>query len=117
MTVFIEEPCVTITEVAKRAKLTVDEVKAECAALNMFVGVDWKHEEALAARDAYVLVDGSARREQEHQNAFQAHIAALQQWQTGHENVRREAWQTANNEAMRAGVSAPVAAERSHKAA
>jgi hypothetical protein len=117
MTVFIDEPCVTITEVAKRTNLTVDEVKAECAALNMFIGVDWKHEEALSTRDAYVLVDGSARRNLEHQNAFQAHLAALQQWQTDHESVRREAWQTANDEALRSGVGAPVAAERGHTAA
>jgi hypothetical protein len=117
MTVFIDEPCVTITEVAKRAGLTVDEVQAEAAELGMYVGHDWKHEPALAARDAYALVDGSARRKLEHQNAFQAHLAALQQWQTDHENVRRQAWQVANDEALRSGVGAPVAAERGHTAA
>jgi hypothetical protein len=105
MTVFIEEPTATLTEIAKRAKLTPAEVRAEAEQLGMFVGVNWAGEDSLSTKDAHRLVDGSARRDQEHQNAFQAHIAALQQWQTGHEDVRREAWQIANNEAMRAGVS------------
>jgi hypothetical protein len=69
---FIEEASVSLTDVAKRAGLTVDEVKAEAAALNMFVGEDWKHQEALSAKDAFVLLDGSARRNLEHQNVLDA---------------------------------------------
>ena len=33
---FIEEPSVTVVEIAKRLNLTPDEVKAEAAALSMF---------------------------------------------------------------------------------
>jgi hypothetical protein len=54
MTIFIEEPCVSLVELAKRVGRTVDEVRSEAAALNMFVGLDWSHQEALATRDACV---------------------------------------------------------------
>ena len=117
MTAFIEDPAVTVAEVAKRVGGTVDEVKAECAALGMFIGLDWGHREAISCREAYVLVDGSARRNQDHENAFRAHMAALDQWQQDRETVRREVWQQAHDSEVRRGVSSPVAADKGHAAA
>jgi hypothetical protein len=102
---FIEEASVSLTDVAKRAGLTVDEVKAEAAALNMFVGEDWKHQEALSAKDAFVLLDGSARRNLDRENAWHAHTAALEQWQAERENVRRQAFDAAWKAPVRAGYN------------
>src|SRR5829696_7294462 len=104
MTAFIEEPTVTVAEVAKRVGGTVDEVKAEAAALAMFIGLDWGHREAITCREAFVLVDGSARRNQDHEAAFRAHMAALDQWQQDREAVRRQAWQKAHDSEVRRGV-------------
>src|SRR5829696_9631597 len=101
MTAFIEDPAVTVAEVAKRVGGTVDEVKAECTALGMFVGLDWGHREAVSCREAYVLVDGSARRNQDHESAFRAHMAALERWQQDRETVRRRVWQDASDDAVR----------------
>src|SRR5215213_8369891 len=117
MTAFIEEPTVTVAEVAKLVGRPVDEVKAEATALNMFIGHDWAHREAISCREAYVLVDGSARRNQDHEAAFRAHMAALDQWQQDREAVRRQVWQEAHDSEVRRGVSSPVAADRGHAAA
>src|SRR5829696_1201387 len=116
MTVFIEDS-ITLAEVAKRVGQTVETVKAEATALNMFIGLDWGHREAISCREAYVLVDGSARRNQDHENAFRAHMAALDQWQQDRETVRREVWQQAHDSEVRRGVSSPVAADKGHAAA
>ena len=113
---FIEEASVSLTDVAKRAGLTVDEVKAEAAALNMFVGEDWKHQEALSARDAFVLLDGSARRNLDHQTAWHAHMIALEQWQAAREQVRREAFDVAWKDAVRAGYNNGPATDKGHQA-
>src|SRR5215213_11853004 len=117
MTAFIEEPTVTVVEVAKLVGRPVDEVKAEATALAMFIGLDWGHREAVSCREAYVLVDGSARRTQDHEAAFRAHMAALGRWQEDRETVRREAWQEAHDSEVRRGVSSPVAADAGHSAA
>ena len=117
MTAFIEEPTVTVAEVARLVGRPVGEVKAECAALSVFVGLDWAHREAISCREAYVLVDGSARRTQDHEAAFRTHMAALGRWQEDRETVRREAWQEAHDSEVRRGVSSPVAADAGHSAA
>ena len=117
MTAFIEEPTVTVAEVAKRVGRPVDEVKAEATALAMFIGLDWGHREAISCREAYVLVDGSARRNQDHDVAFRAHMAALDRWQQEREAVRRGVWQEASDDAVRRGFGAPVAADKGHAAA
>jgi hypothetical protein len=114
---FIEEASVSLTDVAKRAGLTVDEVKAEAAALNMFVGEDWKHQEALSAKDAFVLLDGSARRNMEHQNAFQTHVAALEEWQRQRENVRREAFGAEWEVSVKRGYGNSASTDKAHAAA
>src|SRR5215218_6394497 len=101
MTAFIEEPTVTVAEVAKLVGRPVDEVKAEATALAMFIGLDWGHREAISCREAYVLVDGSARRNQDHDVAFRAHMAALDEWQQDRETVRRQAWQEAHDSEVR----------------
>jgi hypothetical protein len=116
MTTFIEEPSVTVVEVAKRAGQTLDEVQAEAAVLNLYVGENWAHEPALAARDAYALVDGSARRNLEHENAWQSHTVALQQWQDERENVRRRAFDEAWKAAVRAGHNDGPATDMGHAA-
>jgi hypothetical protein len=117
MTIFIEEPTVSVVDVAKRVGRTVDEVKAEAAALNMFVGLDWSHQEALATRDAYALVDGSARRDLEHQNAWHAWTVALQQWQDERETVRRQAFDEAWKASVRAGRNNSPSVDLGHAAA
>jgi hypothetical protein len=42
---FIEEVAIPIVEVAKRANLTLDELRSEASQVNMFIGLDWKHQE------------------------------------------------------------------------
>src|SRR5829696_6359942 len=117
MTAFIEEPTVTVAEVAKLVGRPVDEVKAEATALAVFIGHDWGHREAISCREAYVLVDGSARRNQDHENLFRGYMASLDQWQQDRENVRRQAWQEAHDSEVRLGVGAPQAAQQGHEAA
>ena len=114
---FIEEVAVPVVEIAKRAGLTVDEVKAEAAALNMFVGEDWKHQEALSARDAFVLLDGSARRNLDRETAWHAHNAAFEQWQAERENVRRAAFDAAWKANVKAGYNNGPATDKAHQAA
>jgi hypothetical protein len=114
---FIEEVAVPIVEVAKRANLTVDEVKAEAAQLGMFVGEDWRHQEALSARDAFSLVDGSARHNLDRENAWRAHNAACEQWQTERETVRREAYDEAWKANVAAGWNNPPAVSKAHESA
>jgi hypothetical protein len=114
---FIEEVAVSLTDVAKRAGLTVDEVKAEAAALNMFVGEDWRHQEALSAKDAFMLLDGSARRNLERENAWHAHMAALEQWQAERENVRRAAFNAAWEANVKHGYGSSASTDKAHAAA
>lgn len=113
---FIEE-AVSLTDIAKRTNSTVDEVKAEAAALGMFIGVNWAHEPALSSVDAHDLVSGSARRDHDHQAAHLEWVNARQEWQTDRENVRREAYQEAFNDGRRVGVSSSLASDRGHAAA
>jgi hypothetical protein len=113
---FIDETAVPLVDVAKRAGLTVDEVKAEAAALNMFVGEDWRHQEALAARDAFTLLDGSARNILDHENAWRAHTLALEQWQADRETARREAFDAAYRDAVSAGFGNTVGTDKGHQA-
>jgi hypothetical protein len=117
MTIFIEEPCVSLVELAKRVGRTVDEVRSETAALNMFVGLDWSHQEALATGDAYALVDGSARRDLEHQNAWHAWTVAMQQWQDERETLRRQAFDEAWKANVRAGHNNSPSVDLGHAAA
>src|SRR5829696_4144048 len=117
MTAFIEEPTVTVAEVAKRVGGTVDEVKAEATALAVLIGVDWGHREAVSCREAFLLVDGWARKNRDHEDAFRAHMAALDRWQQERETVRRRVWQEASDDAVRRGFGAPVAADKGHAAA
>jgi hypothetical protein len=74
---FIDEPSVTVVEVGKRVGQTMDDVKAEAAELGLFIGPNWTHEAALSTRDAFSLVDGSARRNHGHDRAWSYHQAAL----------------------------------------
>jgi hypothetical protein len=113
---FIEEVAVPIVEVAKRANLTIDELRAEAAALNMFVGEDWRHQEALSAKDAFVLLDGSARRNHDRENAWRAHTAAVEAWQAGREAARRQAFEAAWAAAVRAGFNNGPATDKGHQA-
>src|SRR5215207_2922188 len=103
MTTFLEEPAVSVVEVARRAGQTAEEVETEAAALGFFVDLDWKHEEALTTKDAYALVDGSARRNLEHETAWRSHAEALEQWQKDREAARRSAFDEAWKRAVRAG--------------
>ena len=114
---FIEEVAVSLTDVAKRAGLTVDEVKGEAAQLGMFIGEDWRHQEALSAKDAFMLLDGSARRNLDRENAWHAHMAALEQWQGERENVRRQAFEAAWTDAVRGGYNNGPATDKGHQAA
>src|SRR5215203_5468572 len=117
MTVFMEGAAVSVADVAKRAGLTVEEVQAEAAALGLFVGLDWAHQSALSTQDAFVLLDGSGRRNLEHRDAWLAHTRALDDWQNERESVRRQAWQEAHDSEVRRGVASPVAADKGHAAA
>jgi hypothetical protein len=114
---FIEEVAVPVVEVAKRAGLTPDEVRAEAAALNMFIGEDWRHEPALSARDAFVLLDGSARRNRDHELAWRQHTIALEEWQAERERVRREAFDEAWQANVSAGWGNSPAVSKAHESA
>ena len=114
---FIEGCAVSLTDIAKRTNATVAEVKAEAAALGMFIGVNWAHEPALSSGDAHALVSGAARRDHDHQAAHREWTVALQRWQTDRETVRREAYQQAFNDGRRTGVNSSRASDRGHAAA
>jgi hypothetical protein len=114
---FIEEVAVPVVEVAKRAGLTVDELRTEASALNMFIGEDWKHQEALSAKDAFVLLDGSARRNLDRETAWRAHNAAWEQWQTERENVRRQAFDAAWKSNVKSGWNNSPATDKAHEVA
>ena len=92
-------------------------MKAEAESLGLFVGLDWAHEPALSARDAYQLVDGSARRNLEHENAWHAHTVALERWQAEREAVRRQAFQEAWKSAVRRNYNNGPANDQGHAAA
>ena len=117
MTTLIEGPAANVAEIAKRAGLTIDEVKVEAAALGLFVGLNWAHEAALATQDAFVLVDGSARRNLEHRAAWEAHSRALDAWQEARESVRRQAFNDAWEIALKASHGHPRATDAGHAAA
>jgi hypothetical protein len=106
-----------VAEVARRANLTPDEVKAEAAVLGMFVGEGWDHQEALSTRDAYALVDGSGRRNLEHETAWRAHVEALERWQEERENVRRHAFDPEWKANVRRGFNNGPSSDAAHAAA
>jgi hypothetical protein len=115
MTTLVES-AVPLAEVAKRAGLSVAEVRAEAESLGLFVGLDWKHEEAVTAAEAFALVDGSARRNLEHENAFRAYQRALEQWQADRESARRAAFQEGWKAGVRGGLNNSPAMDMGHQA-
>lgn len=92
------ESAVPLTELARVMKVPVTEVEAECRALSVFVGADWARRPAIEQRDAAKIVDGSERRQQEHDRAWRDHLAATEQW----ERDRNSAQQAAHDTAWRA---------------
>jgi hypothetical protein len=90
MTIFIEEPCVSVVEVAKRVGQTVDEVKAGGRRTQSVYWCGLGACGGTGRAGPYALVDGSARRDQEHRDAWYRHTVALQQWQKEREKVRSQ---------------------------
>jgi hypothetical protein len=117
MTSFIEEPTATVAEIAKRIGKTAEEVEAEASDLQIFIGENWAQQPAMSAKDAYTLVTGSARADRDQQRAWQAHLAALEEWQNERERVRRQVFNDAWKVGVKAGHGNYPSTEKAHQAA
>jgi hypothetical protein len=95
----------------------VDEAATEAAALGMHVGESWTGEAALSTRDAAALVSGSARRDQDHQNAWHQWTVALERWQNEREAVRRRVFEEAWKAGVQAGYGNSQSTDKAHEAA
>ncbi len=113
---FIEGMTVTLAELAKHLKTTVDKVAAEANDLGPFIGEDWAGKSAVSAVDARALASGEARRAKDHDEAWRRHIDATERWEKGRENARAMAAQQAHDAAMRAGRGSPYAAHEAQQA-
>lgn len=71
---------VRLGEVAEVSGRRVEEIRAECAELGLFIHEDWAGRPALNEDDARALVSGNARGTHEHWKAWQAHMAAVERW-------------------------------------
>jgi elongation factor P hydroxylase len=71
----------------------------------------------LSAKDAFSLVDGSARRNLDHENAWHDHTARLAQWQAERENVRRAAFNAEWDAGVKRGYGNSASTDRAHEAA
>ncbi len=78
--VLIDGAAVTLTDLAKRTKQTVTELKAECARLNVFVGVDWADREAITAAEAHGIVTGYLAEQRQAEQAWHRYITDAEEW-------------------------------------
>jgi hypothetical protein len=103
----VSEYLVPLTEVAKVTGRTVLKVRAECAELNMFIRDDWAGRPAISEKNARALVNGTARRAQEHERALSEHLRAVEEWTRGREAAVRAGAETVQEKeqrrAMRSG--------------
>jgi hypothetical protein len=98
MSTFIAD-AVPLADVAKRMKTTVAQLEDECRQINVFIGVDWADQPAIAAADAHGLVTGEARR-------IHAHAVAWNRY-----SLDAEAWTRRRDEAVQiaAGIASRAA--------
>ncbi|HET9871423.1 MAG TPA: hypothetical protein VFP89_02340 [Propionibacteriaceae bacterium] len=115
MTALIEA-AVPIADVAKVTGATQRAVEDEARALQLFVGVDWAGRPAVSVVDAAALVSGSARREQEHATAWQAHLRASEAWERDRELARRAGYTEGAERAHSRGLAGPAAASAAREA-
>jgi hypothetical protein len=71
---------VPLDEVAEKTKKTIIKVREECQELGLFIADDWAGRPAVSENDARALVDGSARRKHEHEQAEREHKVECEQW-------------------------------------
>lgn len=73
---------VRLDEVAEVSGRRLEEIRAECAELDLFIYEDWAGRPALNEDDARGLVSGNARRTHEHWKAWGAHQAACREYES-----------------------------------
>jgi hypothetical protein len=106
--VYIEGPTVTVAELAAAVKRTEPKVRADCADLGLFVGVDWAGRPAIAEGDAHGIASGRLRERHEHDVAWRGHQAATEAWEADRERARTSAAERVLEEARRLGRGGPI---------
>ncbi|MBT2423383.1 hypothetical protein J7F01_38610 [Streptomyces sp. ISL-22] len=97
----MSQQMVPLSEVAQVTRRKVDEVKAECEALRLYVDTDWAGRPALTADDARALVSGDARRVFEHEEEWRLYLQACKEWEEARTAAVRTAADEAQEKAMR----------------
>lgn len=97
----MSDQLIPLDEIAQVSGRKPDRVRAECAALGFVIAQDWARRPAIGVDDAAALIDGSAWRVREHDDAWSAHLQACAEWEGARSAAVRQAADDAESKAAR----------------